>query len=83
MFYAVIVCNREECPINDCNYKRDLHPDMLRDACGGGKFVLSDNGFYCQIGQSVGTAYFFDKKPANKKMLEKFGYNIFIYTEQI
>jgi len=64
MFYAVIQCTREDCPIKYCIYNLpELPEDLLPKVVGGGKVVIGDNGLYCELGRSVGVAYFFKEEP--------------------
>lgn len=73
MKYAVIECNRKDCP-QDCPYNFDeLNQDLIREVKSIGKVVIGNNGLYCQLGQSVGIVYFFNKKPTNSP-------NLFLYV---
>ncbi|MBU5689814.1 MAG: hypothetical protein QXM68_00135 [Candidatus Aenigmatarchaeota archaeon] len=73
MTYAVIECNRKDCP-KQCPYNiLELDLDLLRTSKPSGKVVIGNNGLHCQLGQSVGTVYFFDEKPANPPNLFLYG----------
>jgi hypothetical protein len=64
--YAVIQCNREDCPIKGCIYNfPELPEGLLPKVAGGGKVVIGDIGLYCELGGSVGLAYFFEEEPCN------------------
>jgi hypothetical protein len=38
---------------------------LLPKVAGGGKVVIGDIGLYCELGGSVGLAYFFEEEPCN------------------
>lgn len=70
--YAIIECNRKDCP-KDCPYNfSDLDIELLRKVKSVGKVIIGNNNLYCMLGRSVGIVYFFDKKPENPP-------NLFLY----
>jgi hypothetical protein len=53
MLYAVIQCNRDDCPLKDCEYNfSELPENLLPNIVGGGKVIIANNDLYCKLGQS-------------------------------
>jgi hypothetical protein len=76
MLYAVIQCNRDDCPLKDCEYNfSELPENLLPNIVGGGKVIIANNDLYCKLGQSVGTVYLFKNHPDNVP-------NCYIYNEK-